>query len=227
MDSDSLTQLLRTRATDIGADLFGIADARYFRDPGYTGNRPQDIMENVRSVVVIGVAVPRGCIEPLPKGRPEYTNTLMAGTAMIRIIAFQLARVIEREGFRATIIPTEGSEFGYWYADRKTLMAGTSIKYAAYCAGLGTYGVNHLLITGDFGARVRMTAVVTDAPLAAGSPTGDLRFEGCRDCLKCIDACPARAFSADGKIDRHKCAEYMFTTLGGLRCGLCIRACPR
>ena len=184
-------------------------------------------METARSVIVIGVAVPSGCIDHLPKGRAEYTNTLMAGTATLRVIAYRLAREIEKSGYKATIVPTEGSEFGYWYADRKTLMADTSIKYAAFCAGLGSFGINHLLITDAYGPRVRMTAIITDAPLSVcENAPRPLIYEGCRECMKCIEACPVTAFKADGTIDRHRCAEYMFQTLGGLRCGLCVKVCP-
>jgi len=228
MREDSYTDQLREVALDMGADLFGVADVRHFQNPEYTGNDPRDFMDNARSVIVIGVAVPRGSIENLPKGRAEYTNTLMAGTATIRVIAYRLARLIEKDGYRATIVPTEGSEFGYWYADRETLMADMSIKYAAYCAGLGNYGINHLLITEEFGPRVRMTAIVTDAPLKGPeSPRLPLLNEDCKDCMKCVEACPAKAFTADGEIHRKKCAEYMFSVLGGLRCGLCIKACPK
>lgn len=86
-------------------------------------------MENLQSVILLGVSVPRGAFETLPKGRGEYTNTLMAATATLRIIAFQLDKLIEREGYMATIAPSEGSEFGYWYANCETLKADLSFKY--------------------------------------------------------------------------------------------------
>ncbi|SCL75768.1 Epoxyqueuosine reductase [Methanoculleus chikugoensis] len=215
MTENAYTNQLHQIAVVMGADLFGVADVRNFEDPEYAGNNPREIMEDARSVIVLGVAVPRGSIESLPRGRAEYTNTLMAGTATLRVIAFRLARLIEKEGYKATIVPTEGSEFGYWYADRETLMADMSIKYAAYCAGLGNYGINHLLITDEFGPRVRMTAIVTDAPLKG--PEGPLRpllNEDCKNCMKCVEACPAAAFTADGEIRRERCAEYMFQPLG-------------
>lgn len=159
--------------------------------------------------------------------RAEYTNTLMAATATLRIVAFQIAKIIEKEGYKATIVPTEGSEFGYWYADRETLKADLSIKYAAYHAGLGNFGMNHLLITKDFGPIVRMTAIMTDAPLEKEEKCTLPSFinEKCSNCMKCIEVCPAGAISRDGKINRQKCAQYMFNVLGGLRCGLCVKVC--
>jgi len=222
---DSASIKLEGRA--LGADFIGIADAAGFLRPDYTGNRPQDIMPGVRSVIVIGVAIPRGCILPLPKGRAEYTNTLMAGTVTLRLIAFRMARDLERQGFLASIVPTEGSEFGMWYANRETLKADISLKYAAYLAGLGSYGINHLLITNEYGSRVRMTAIITDTPLEAySSDISPLVRSECSGCQKCVKACPVKALSSDGTIDTHSCRDYLFSTLGGLRCGICIKECP-
>ncbi len=210
----------------MGIDVFGVADAAGFLDEGYKGNRPQDIMPSVRSVIVIGVQVPRGSLDPLPKGRPEYTNTLLAGTVVLRAAAFRLARSLEDEGHIASIVPTEGSEFGYWYADKVTLKADVSIKYAGYLAGLGNYGINHLLRLPGLGPRVRLTAILTDADLDHGTSMNDLVDSECKGCLNCVNACPVGALHEDGSIEPQKCRDYMFNVLGGLRCGLCVKACP-
>jgi epoxyqueuosine reductase QueG len=105
-------------------------------------------------------------------------------------------------------------------------MADLSVKYAAYLAGLGSYGVNSLLLTPDHGPRVRLTAVLTNAELEPTGPSLPFADARCNDCLRCVPACPVRAINPDGVIDRQKCSEYMFTKLGGLRCGLCLKACP-
>lgn len=227
MSRYSLSGNLRDAAFQKGAELFGIADASCFLHPDYTGNRPSEIMPEVTSVIIIGVSIPRGAFGTLPRGRAEYTNTLLAGTAILRIIAFSLARQVEKEGYLATIVPAEGSEFGYWYADPSTLKADLSLKYAAYHAGLGSFGLNHLLIHPDFGPRIRMTGILTDAPLDAGTahPEGFLHSR-CLTCEKCAEVCPVRAISRDGTIDRQACSDYMFRELGGLRCGMCIKVCP-
>lgn len=87
--------------------------------------------------------------------------------------------------------------------------------------------MNHLLITKDFGPKVRMAAILTDASLDKEKKT-ELPFinDACSKCMKCIEICPVDALTAEGVIHRDKCAEYMFNVLGGLRCGLCIKVCP-
>jgi epoxyqueuosine reductase QueG len=218
---------LKEKARSLGADFVGIADPAGFLDPGYKGCRPQDFMPWIRSIIVIGVVIPKGCVQPLPMGRPEYTNTLMAGTATLRVIAFRIARDLEKQGYLASLVPTEGSEFGTWYADKETLKADLSLKYAAWLAGIGEYGLNQLLITRETGPRIRMTAILTDAALEPDHPTGKsfIRPE-CASCRKCVNVCPVKALSADGTIQAHLCRDCMFTTLGGLRCGMCLRVCP-
>lgn len=217
----------KEQARRLGADFVGIADAAGFLNPDYTGNKPQDFMPGIRSVIVIGVVIPKGCVRPLPQGRAEYTNTLMAGTATLRVIAFRVARDLEKEGYEAALVPIEGSEFGMWYTDKETLRADISLKYAAWLAGLGSYGLNQLLITREAGPRIRMTAILTDAPLEPDHPTEPtlIRSE-CAACQICVKVCPVGALSADGTIRPQVCRDYMFSTLGGLRCGMCIHVCP-
>ena len=223
--TNELSREIQEMCRNMGADVFGIADASGFLSPDYQGKRPQEVMPTVKSVIVIGVVLPRGTVRELPKGRAEYTNTLMAATAILRTIAFRTARVLEDQGYLASIIPVEGSEFGYWYADKDTLKADMSTKYAAYLAGLGRYGISNLLLLSNIGPGVRMTAVITDAPLDHGSPPEGLTDPGCKDCLRCIEACPAGALHADGSIEREKCRDYMFGVLNGLRCGICVKEC--
>ncbi|MEN6609694.1 MAG: hypothetical protein ABFC24_02545, partial [Methanoregulaceae archaeon] len=83
---------------------------------------------------------------------------------------FRIARDLEKQGYLASLVPTEGSEFGTWYADRETLKADISLQYAAVLAGLGSYGLSQLFISRRYGPRVRMTSVITDALLEPGKP---------------------------------------------------------
>lgn len=227
MEVNELTKIIEEKAFDMNADIIDFVNSECFYDCNYTGNKPQDIMPEVKSIIIIGVGISKGAFEILPAGRAEYTNTLMAGTATLRIIAFQLVKIIEKQGYKATIIPSEGSEFGYWYANRETLKANMSIKFAAYHAGLGNFGLNHLLINSKYGPRLRMTAILTNVQLNYVKKI-KLPFVNieCTHCFKCVHICPVNAISKTGNIDRYKCADYMFNVLKGLRCGMCIKVCP-
>lgn len=200
--SDIMTDRLRIIAEPFGADVFGVADAEGFKTEDYQGNPPHEMIKECRSIIVIGTSMPRGCVDPLPCGRAEYTNTLMVATATIRITALRVAKELEKEGYLATLLPTEGSEFGYWYVNREKLKSGVSIKFVSYLAGISQYRANHLILTQDHGARVRLAAVITDAPLNASSLMGDLVTKECKDCLGCVDVCPAAALHPDGSIDQ-------------------------
>lgn len=226
MDAKEMSAALKEAAMKEGVDIFGIADADCYLSERYVGNRPQDFMKGVRSIVIIGSVIPSGAIDPLPGGRAQYTNTLIAATVLLRSASFKLARSIEKAGFKASIVPNEGSEFGYWYANKDTLRADLSVKWAAYNAGMGNYGINQLLITPDHGPRVRLTAILTNMELEYGRPISPLVNDMCKDCLKCVQVCPVQAIHENGEFERFKCGDYMFNKLGGLRCGLCLKACP-
>jgi epoxyqueuosine reductase len=85
---------------------------------------------------------------------------------------------------------------------------GIFLKDAAVLAGLGTIGMNNLLITPEFGPRVRLRALFLDAELA---PTGPTDFAPCAGCdMPCRSACPQEAFKS-GSYRKALCSEQMKT----------------
>jgi epoxyqueuosine reductase len=70
------------------------------------------------------------------------------------------------------------------------------LKDAAVLAGLGVLGKNNLLITPQYGPRVRLRALALQAKL---SETGPLDFDPCSTCdMPCRQVCPQKAL--DNKI---------------------------
>jgi epoxyqueuosine reductase QueG len=98
-------------------------------------------------------------------------------------------------------------------------------------AGLGEIGVNNLVLTPEYGPRVRFVALVTDAPLEPGSPLERRLCRPDRCGAACVRSCPAGALSEDGRpTDKGACLKY-YVKLGipgmsGVRCGLCVAKCP-
>jgi epoxyqueuosine reductase QueG len=75
----------------------------------------------------------------------------------------------------------------------------------AYLAGLGTFGLNNMLITdagccGRFGSIVTNLDVVPDLPLE----TENCLYHRDGHCASCVRRCPTGALTTGG-FDRHRC----------------------
>ena len=109
--------------------------------------------------------------------------------------------------------------------DNRFLEAVFSYKHAGQAVGLGKIGWHSLLITPDFGPRVRLAACLTEAEL---EPTNSQFTIQCESCGICLDSCPARALTIPQSnqqyaINKFACCTY-YGTSGG--CSECMRVCP-
>ena len=69
---------------------------------------------------------------------------------------------------------------------------GIYLKEAAYWAGLGCIGRSNLLITPEFGPKLRLRAMLISEKLPQTGPSG---FDPCAGCEEyCLKACPQGAF---------------------------------
>ncbi len=137
--------------------------------------------------------------------------------------ALFIAGECQRMGARALPIPA--SQILDW--DR--LKGHLSHREVAFRAGIGWQGRNNLLVTGPYGAQVRLVTVLTDLPL----PDCSWKDEpGCGSCTACLSVCPVGAIKQDpSDFDLDKCSAQLrrFSKeekLNTLICGLCVRACP-
>lgn len=112
-------------------------------------------------------------------------------------------------------------------------MTGTILLIPpATAAGFGELGKHGSLIDAQFGSSFRLSAVLTDAPVAP-TPKRQYGIDGfCAHCRVCEDACPPRAIAPAKQtvrgetkwyVDFDKCLPYFNETNG---CAICIAACP-
>ena len=79
------------------------------------------------------------------------------------------------------------------------VQGGIFLKDAAVMAGLGCIGKNNMLVTPEFGPRVRLRAALIGAKLPV---TGSSNFDPCQDCdMPCRHVCPQKAFKRKIHID--------------------------
>ncbi len=136
----------------------------------------------------------------------------------------RLVQVIADAGYRAAV-PADAGSFS-----EDVLKSRWSHRHIAKAAGLGTFGINRMLIT-ENGCCGRYYTIVTDLPFEADEP---LEEENCLykskgKCNVCVKHCFSGALTPE-KFDRHKCYE---TTLqnaavydGSTVCGKCVVGLP-
>ena len=220
---------IKAVARRFGADLVGIAaiDLRWHyatrvdvRDFSKAAN---DLPEGMTHVIVMAH-------EMAPELVATYPSALAGGAAGMEYsreatIAIQLASYIRHLGYDAVASMND---------------TALAVPYAIQ-AGLGEYGRNQMVLTPEFGPRVRFSKVFTSLPLVADAPRQLGLREYCESCTRCAEACPPRAlpFGAPeaggdspstirGVRKWSANCEKCFGFWAKLRsdCAICMRVCP-
>lgn len=180
-----------------GVDVIGIARAEDLPKAEPLGS-PEHVMPGAKSAIVFGLMMPTGAYSSY-NTRVQSYHSLQMYFELDRI-CYELCRFLEKRGYRAAGVPPHYP----LEQSRRTagLMADMRYKPVAYYAGLGVRGKSNLVITPEFGPRVRMGGLVTDAVLESGTP---MTANYCDGCQLCLDACPVGALGPDGKYDAVKC----------------------
>jgi epoxyqueuosine reductase QueG len=222
---------LKDFAKELGADLVGVADLKRLEG---IQCEPPDLLENYRTAVSMAVALADGIIDPIEdKPTPLYQQHYLKVNLLLDDIALRMSGKIQEMGGKALPIPASQ------LLDLDNWTSYISHKAVAIAAGLGWQGKSLLLVTPEYGPRVRLVTVLTDLPLEADEPVKNL----CARCSECAEACPAGAIrnvntkthysSRDEALEFNKCVERVYEEHRKLPfiespiCGVCIRACPQ
>jgi len=164
---------------------------------------------------------------------PVWDNPMYGRTSRLYISGFFLdvvnplkpiARFLKKEGYQAKIC--DGS---------KTDGSSLPLKLAAVRAGLGWQGKHSLLISKRYGTFLALGGIITDASF---EPNHKEEPNRCRNCDKCIKACPLGALEQPYVLNRAKCMSNLLAAeklpeavrvvmenrIGD--CEICQEACP-
>jgi len=225
------TRLERT-AREHGADVFGVADLAPAIDVISRQGGTQ--LREFPTGISIGIRLADSVVNELhkhddPKSILPYETEYFSVNSHLDTIGALLANAIREEGYLAEAIPASQM------IDPHSLTGLISHKLVANLAGLGWIGKSCLLITPDYGPRVRFASVLTNAPLKTSSRINT----GCSECDECVKICPVTAFTGapfnpleprEVRFNAHLCNDYMEQRAGPLGkeglCGLCVYVCP-
>jgi epoxyqueuosine reductase QueG len=208
-----------------GASMVGFADLREIAS---------DALDNLATGISIAVALnPQivAGIQDVPT--PEYYQEYNRVNSLLDKLGHLAARHLTEQGERVAWLAATES-----LIDKETLSTPLPHKTTATRAGLGWIGKCALLITREYGSAVRITTVLTDAPIATAQPVNNSL---CGECTACVDTCPGQAPSgSEWKIGLHRdsffdafaCREAAHRLARGnigvdnSICGKCIVVCP-
>jgi epoxyqueuosine reductase len=188
---------IKTFVKEQGGDLVGIAPSDCF-ETTIRRRGPKFVMPTARSVVVFAQRLLIGSIES-----PSEMVVTFASVALYKEldrIGYKLGRFLEQRGYRAAVAPPYSPV--EMSLETKGFAGEISLRHVAKAAGLGVLGKNNLLLTTEFGPRVRIGAVVTTAEL---QPDESSSKDFCNTCEACISACPVNALSEPGRTRVNKC----------------------
>jgi len=209
---------VKAAAREIGLDLAGIAACDRLEAAAPRASRPSAISRQMRSMVVVAVRIFSG----LMAARHLGTKQFWGGRALKRAdeMACRLADWIERRGGAAMVVSPLAMDFAERGPEDVTPAGQGSLllRLAAVEAGLGTLGLNTMLLTPEFGPRVYLGGVLTDQALEAGRPLGRELCLGLAECGRCAAICPEDA------IPRRARAAAPLPEVRGLNCAACARS---
>ena len=208
----TLTHEIRSLAVEQGLDMVGIAPVERFSEVP-EGFRPQDYLPGAQTVISIACAIADAFCDTWGTYEDEGRSPLPYMYYGLGNVYWELARVanriarrVEYKGYKSLPFPPHWSVSHFrsitteptgWPLVRANNAIPQDFPHltAAVAAGLGKLGWNGLVLTRDFGARVRFNSVITTAPLAVDSLEAETICQPERCGFACAKACPAGALS--------------------------------
>ena len=222
---NELTFKFKTRLFELGADLCGF---------GNISELPSETRANLPVGVSVAVFIPDKIIQGIVElPTQEYSDFYDRANKLLDSIVTQGAEYLMSIGY--TAIAQTRAYAGNGGGIHKTLLPHKTI---ATRAGIGWIGKCALLVTKERGSMLRLSSILTDAPLETAQPINE---PFCGNCNACTDACPGQAVSGrlwekgmdrEMFFDAEKCSitakERSMRGFGGEKsiCGKCIEVCP-
>lgn len=181
---------------------------------------PRDVMPDAKIVIAYFVPFSRwvtetnkdkpgaGSAAGFNPASPQWAESYELTNNMFGRLNEHIIKVIRNMGYEAATAP----EAAVFYRDE--VISHWSFRHLAYAAGLGTFGLNNMLIT-EKGCSGRCNTVITNLDIKPDMPKKE---EACLykrngSCMACLAKCPTGALTKTG-FDRHRCYEQCLKNAG-------------
>jgi epoxyqueuosine reductase QueG len=220
----TLTETIKSKLLAHGAVLVGFGDLTEL---------PPEVRSGLPIGICVAVKYPKEVISGIAElPTQEYFDWYnRLNNQLDELVTFG-AGLLHKEGYKAiaqTRAPVGTGDI---------LSTALPHKTVATRAGIGWIGKSALLVTEKYGSMIRISSILTDAPLETAKP---INTSKCDNCMICTNVCPAHAvsgktWSAELYRDefftpiacRKTARERSKQGFGGEAtiCGKCIEVCP-
>jgi epoxyqueuosine reductase QueG len=213
--SPDLGEAIRAVAREAGVDVVGFTD---FDRTYVTAETLDDAL--FQNAIVLGRAFDWQETDKAPSlawDLHSYDTSLALALA-----AHEVADFIRSKGYRVQFIAGTGLP--------GEKMIAPILPYAIE-SGLGQMGANGTMLTPEFGSRLRLMGLSTDAPVMHDKPKDVGVNVLCDKCQVCVARCPGRALSRV-KVQWHGVTKYKVVAdrclpmLRYAECNVCTKVCP-
>lgn len=228
MDGIAIKKLIVDKARALGANIVRSCSVEKWHEIPIQSEEfwPQNIWPWSKNAIVLAIPLFLPMMETAPS--MVYQELYDTSNRILDDLSYRLTNYIVFElGYRAIFFPRD------CYDNIEVLLKNPSAAFshviAGYYAGIGTIGDSHNLISKEFGPRMRVVSILTDAPIPADPM---LEKNLCIHCKKCLKECPAHCFTEDGdgiyQMDKVACTQYHVDIKNQHHwpCGSCASVCP-
>jgi reductive dehalogenase len=239
-DPEALTETVKDTALFLGASLVGITriNPKWIFKPGWSryGHHEIDLdaklPAGVQYAIVMAIETNYNFVRHAPTAKASAAAGL--GYSKMAFLSSSMAKFVAMLGYKAIACGND-----------TTLSIPLAVD-----AGLGQLGRQGVMITPEFGPRVRLCKVLTDLPLIPTQPIDFGVTEFCESCEKCAEYCPSQAIQYGRRTHRPRtvstnagllkwpvngemCVEYWYKNgartdkgMFHVDCYQCINVCP-
>jgi len=191
---------------------------------------PNEILNSAQSVVCFFIPFEDGLIKSNISGyyaSTEWAETYIRTNTLIGKISRNIEVLMNTAGYEVGKIPATHN------FKKETLISNWSHRHLAYLAGLGTFGINNMLIT-ENGCCGRFGSIVTNYLVQDRIKISEEKclYKINKSCGICINKCVTEAYE-NNEFNRFKCYEVCLENVDYHKsigyadvCGKCLVGLP-
>jgi epoxyqueuosine reductase QueG len=193
---------------------------------------PYDILPDAKSIICFFIPFQETIVKSNIEGTnasKEWVMAYMRTNDLIKTINDKIEKLMDNNGYKTGKIPATHN------FDVKTLISNWSHRHIAYIAGIGTFGINNMLITKN-GCCGRFGSIIINYEFNEYKKINEIK-EKCLNklngtCGICQKKCVANAYE-NNTFNRHKCYEQCLKNVEFHKktgyadiCGKCLVGLP-